>query len=341
MTKGPSPAQNNPHLFLPDGRIHFVGPEPADIPGHSFADRLHYAMTHQVPATGPVPISQDRISEDEAGEPIPIAECVEVDEVLLATLGIRGLVGENWHDYADQRKYDIRFDTYLKDRSDELFSHLTSEEREAAENEFKAHEIALREARREAARGLGFTTDRERQAVDFHREVARSVKERLGTDPASEPYSPIADFHMTQRATMDEINDAKINDYGAFLAKDAKSPRARTLLQEQASLRQNKRFNAIIRLGHMRERYIGLYGDILDDKEALEQELASGRYSRKEKKAMRAASRLVRGAQRSIDRINGRLNNSINGVDIPGVLMQGRSMGWRVYPPYDGDARRP
>lgn len=338
MTESSIPGPEAPHLFLPDGTVHVVGPRPEDIPELSFRERLHYAMTNPAAPREPIPVLPARISEDGEGQPIPMVKSVEVNKCLLAARGLRELADENWQANAAQREADAGFRHYLGEQVEARFGLLTAEEREApAVKEFEAELEALREAQREAAGGLGFTTDGERQAVAFHRDTAKEVKKQLGPNPTSAPYSPIANFHLTQRATMADIDAYKIAKH----AEGGTGPRARTSLQERASLRQNGRAAAIIKYGYIRERFISLYGPILDDREALDQELASGRHTRKQMRAMRKASRLVRSAKRSIDRINGRLNNSINGVDIPGILLQGRSMDWRVYPPYDRDERQP
>jgi hypothetical protein len=153
----------------------------------------------------------------------------------------------------------------------------------------------------------------------FYRDAAGSSLKKL--EPGK-PYAPIQNFAKQNMIT------SFLHEYPMPAEVHEPAPtRARTRHQEMVAIRQNLRVDAINRRALVRNKFNALYGDrfSLTDKEALRGELKTGRYTYGQKRAIRSAGNMVRGANESITNIQGRIERVSQGRDIASRVIRARA----------------
>lgn len=164
--------------------------------------------------------------------------------------------------------------------------------------------------------------------IQVYKDAGRGSLAQKNQNPYAENleprYDPLRTFAESHRMTRQQITDKKLAARAREDVVNDTKPRARTTLQQFASLRNNARLDAVNRREKIIQRATESYDDIIDpailhDKDALDTHLKTGRYTRGQRKAMAAAGKRVRKADASTSRIYRRLHKSAHGADIPGT----------------------
>ena len=141
-----------------------------------------------------------------------------------------------------------------------------------------------------------------------------------GTRAESSTHDPLSSFHKKHRSSRTGFGFTTDTQVG-YPAVDLSSG-ARTWMQRQHEVRQTRRIDAINSRALKIKNIVNTYGDVdILDKDTREAQIKTGRYSRGQRKAIRAAGRQARKNLRSLSRIDQRIHRSEDNNDLPGTVL--------------------